>query len=174
MSEDMDPDPSLRQRIELLKHEYQTLAGRYENIYKAIWQNFSFVSIVAAGILTFASNALQTWAAIFLAGLPFVFWFLGQYVPLNRYGEDAREELGKIEKQLNDLVPGAELSSYKNFHDQAHKPVCERLCKGRYRVVEAMWFFFVIGLIFWFVAFSLALPKPDWFVRPPSRTQSNS
>ena len=100
----------VQNKIELIKLEYETLAGRYENIYKAIWQNFSFVSIVAAGILTFASNALQTWAAIFLAGLPFVFWYLGQFVPLDRYGQDARKDLGKIEKKLNKLVPGAQMS----------------------------------------------------------------
>ena len=169
--ENKNADPDLQNKIDLIKLEYETLADRYEAIYKALWQNFSFISLVATGILTFASNALQPAVAIFLAGLPFVFWFLGQYHPLNQYGEDAREELGKIEKKLNDLVPGADLSAYKKFHDQAHKPLCQRLCQGRIRVVEAMRLFFVVGLILWIAGFGLAFFKPKFFVKPPAKTE---
>lgn len=40
----------------LFKLEYEQAAERYENIYKAIWQIFSYMGILAAGILTFGSR----------------------------------------------------------------------------------------------------------------------
>ena len=42
--------------FELFKLEYEQSAERYENIYKAIWQIFSYMGILAAGILTFGSR----------------------------------------------------------------------------------------------------------------------
>jgi hypothetical protein len=61
------------------------------------------MGILAAGILTFGSrsSSFPIPAIVFIALTPLVFWFLAIYVPMNQYGENAREHLKKIEEEFN-------------------------------------------------------------------------
>jgi hypothetical protein len=89
--------------LDLLKLEYQKAAERYENIYRAIWQNFSFMAILAAGILTFASKQFRLELTALLSLLPLLFWYVATYLPLNYYGEQTRDALYLIEGDINRL-----------------------------------------------------------------------
>lgn len=53
MNQQFDPN---KKTYELLIKEYEIGAIRYENIYKAIWQNFSYMSFLSAGILILAAK----------------------------------------------------------------------------------------------------------------------
>jgi hypothetical protein len=86
--------------FELLKLEYENAAERYENVYKAMWQNFSYLSLMSAAILTFGTNQLETWATLSIAGCPLLFWFWVQFIPLDAYGRDIRLRLRDIEEIL--------------------------------------------------------------------------
>jgi len=88
-------------RFDLLKMEYDKAAERYENIYRAVWQNFSYLSIVSAAILTFGSNQLPMWITVSVAGFPLLFWFWFQFIPLDAYGRDLRLRLRDIEAIFN-------------------------------------------------------------------------
>ncbi len=94
-----------KRTFELFKLEYEQSAERYENIYKAIWQIFSYMGILAAGILTFGSrsSSLPIQVTAFIALTPLLFWFLAIYIPMNNYGEKAREHLGNIEIRFNNI-----------------------------------------------------------------------
>src|SRR5262245_36523223 len=94
--------PDDEKRLEFWKVEYQKAAERYENIYKAVWQNFQYLAVVSAAILTFGKEALPAGINMLLAGLPVLFWFVAQYIPMDRYGVAARERLADIEKEFND------------------------------------------------------------------------
>ena len=83
MSTDSTTENDWKRTFDMFKLEYELAAQRYENIYKAIWQNFSYMAVLAAGILTFGSkNGSFRWNEILsIALLPLVFWFLATYIP---------------------------------------------------------------------------------------------
>lgn len=90
---------------ELHTLEYTQAAERYENIYKGIWTNFSYMTAVTGAILVFGNNFYPNAKLIaFLATLPLLFWYLISFVPLNRYGYKVLTRLGKIENDFNDKL----------------------------------------------------------------------
>ena len=94
--------------FELLKLEYEKGADRYENIYRAIWQNFSYAVAVGAALLTFAATKLRIDFLQFVALSPVVFWFVATFIPMNRYGELTRARLRQIEREINLVFFNAE------------------------------------------------------------------
>jgi len=93
-------ESDLQQRFEVYKLEYQIAADRYDNIYKAIWQNFSYMAILAGGILTFGTRTLSMYWAGFLSLMPLLFWFIATYLPMDHYARGARKRAADIEKIL--------------------------------------------------------------------------
>jgi len=108
--ENMEPDPML----ELYKLEYERCAIRFEDIYKAIWTNFSYLSVVAGAILTFGSTYLNTDLAAFVACFPLLFWYWATFLPLDRYGDDALDRLKELERLLNEKYK-TQLDHYTGF-----------------------------------------------------------
>jgi hypothetical protein len=100
--------------LELYKLEYERCAMRYEDIYKAIWTNFSYLSVVAGAVLTFGSTHLNTDLAAFIACFPLLFWYWATYLPLDRYGDNALNRLKQIEQTLNKRCT-IELDHYTGF-----------------------------------------------------------
>jgi hypothetical protein len=101
------PNPPLPNRrdnwFELLKLEYDKGADRYENIYKAVWQNFSYSVAVGAALLTFGAGKLRLDLLQFAAMSPVVFWFVATFIPMNFYGELTRARLRTIERDFNEV-----------------------------------------------------------------------
>src|SRR5690348_11268876 len=81
-------------RFELHKLEYQIVTQRYENIYRAIWQNFSYMGAAAAGILAFGARTWPTPIACAVASIPILFWLVVTYVPMDHYARQARARAG--------------------------------------------------------------------------------
>ncbi|MHC5761878.1 hypothetical protein, partial [Nostoc sp.] len=88
-------------KLELFKLEYVQAAQRYENIYKAIWQIFSYMAALTAAILAFASRNIPLLLVILIAPFPLVFWFFAIYLPMDNYGQQSRTRLSDIETNLN-------------------------------------------------------------------------
>src|SRR5262249_2475558 len=82
----------------LYKDEYSRVADRYENIYKAVWTNFSYMTAIAGAVLAFSAGRLPLRLTLFLAGLPLAFWYLTTYLPLDRYGDGALDRLCTLER----------------------------------------------------------------------------
>ncbi|HZS57707.1 MAG TPA: hypothetical protein VFA43_00455 [Gemmatimonadaceae bacterium] len=89
--------------FDLVKLEYEKAADRYENIYKAIWQNFSYSAVIGAAILTFGASQLRLDLVGALGLSPLLFWLVATYFPMNHYGEQTRRRLRGIERDINDL-----------------------------------------------------------------------
>jgi len=96
-----------RLRFDVYKLEYEKCADRYENIYKGIWQNFSYMAALSAGIASFGEKTLGPWLW-FAALAPLVFWYFATYLPMDSYARQARSRAGKIENVLNELFLGFE------------------------------------------------------------------
>ena len=157
-------------RLEFWKTEYVEAAERYENIYKAVWQNFQYLALVSAAILTFGKDSLPTGWILLLAGLPLLFWFLAQFLSMDRYGVAARKRLKELEKQFtkyfkensanNKIIP--EFRHYTDFSD--NYPEDEKRGLRKLRVRHAIWLFasvmFVVwfGVVFWAFKYPADLP----------------
>jgi hypothetical protein len=89
--------------------EYEKAAERYENLYRALWQNFSYLSLLSAAILTFGSNQLETWATVFFAGCLCAFGFSCSLFLLMRMGETSGFDCGisRIYSMTGILNPAA-------------------------------------------------------------------
>jgi len=116
MSNGAPPDPAL----EAYKLEYQLAAARYENIYKALWQIFSYLSVVTGAILTFGGDRFQPNFLWVLAAFPLFFWYLSTYLPLNRYGDSCLARLADIEVRINALA-SSNLDHYRSFKNTPSK-----------------------------------------------------
>ncbi|MEK6408216.1 MAG: hypothetical protein AABN34_14745 [Acidobacteriota bacterium] len=88
--------------LDLYKMEYERGAERYENIYKALWTNFSYMALVSGAILTFGGARFEPEFCALLACLPLLFWWIASYEPLNHYGDHVAERLDWIEIILNE------------------------------------------------------------------------
>lgn len=86
---------------ELYKMEYERCAQRYNDIYNAVWTNFSYMAIVAGGILAFGGERLPQALTVCLACIPLLFWYWATFEPLNRYGDKILLRLEELEKVIN-------------------------------------------------------------------------
>jgi hypothetical protein len=106
-----------KEAIDIYKMEYERCAQRYNDLYNAAWTNFSYMALVAGGILSFGGARFVTPFTAFLACLPLLFWWLATFEPLNRYGDHVETQILKIEKALNALS----ISKLKDVADEARK-----------------------------------------------------
>lgn len=107
-------------KFELYKLEYERAAIRYEDIYKAVWQIFSYMTAVSGALLAFGGDRFQENLFWLLASAPLVYWFLGTYLPLNTYGANIGARLSAIEEQLNSDY-GVSLNQYRSFEQRTTK-----------------------------------------------------
>lgn len=104
------PNPAL----EAYKLEYQLAASRYESIYKALWQIFSYLSVVTGAVLSFGAEHVQQNLLGVLASAPLVFWYFSTFLPLDRYGNRCLDRLVGIEADINGLT-GSTIKQYTDF-----------------------------------------------------------
>jgi hypothetical protein len=95
-------DSREQKRFELVKLEYEKAAERYDNIYRAVWQNFSYMAALSAGILTFGAGKIPDDFLLVALGLtPLVFWLIAIFMPMDYYGDATRSRLRAIEEDVN-------------------------------------------------------------------------
>src|SRR4051794_3083533 len=88
--------------LELYKLEYEKAAQRYDDVYKSIWTNFSYMAAIAGGILTFGKDKFGIGLSALVAYLFLLFWWLATFEPLNHYADKVAERLADIENILNE------------------------------------------------------------------------
>lgn len=106
--------------LEAFKLEYQLAAARYENIYKALWQIFSYLAAVSGALLTFGGDHFQQNLLWVLASLPLFFWYLSTYLPMNYYGDLCLMRLVAVEADIY-RESGADIKHYAHFSDNRSK-----------------------------------------------------
>jgi hypothetical protein len=100
-ADDRNAPESTDNVLRLLEMEYKSSVRRHDDIYKSMWTNFSYMAILAAGILTFGKDKLPLELIGLLACLPLVFWFWSSFLPLDRYGNQVAKRIAEIEKFLS-------------------------------------------------------------------------
>lgn len=140
MSNGAPPNPAL----EAYKLEYQLAAARYENIYKALWQIFSYLSVVTGALLTFGGERLQQNLVWLLASVPLLFWYFSTYLPLDRYGNLCLGRLAGIETDINGLSASI-IKHYTIFNESRPKGFFSTVRRARFAVSL---FAVLLGLVF--------------------------
>jgi len=175
--------------IKLFELDYSTAVKRYDDNFKSLWTNFSYMAILAGGILTFGKEQLAIDLLIALASIPLIFWFWATFLPLNKYGDLIARRIAEIEKALTSLyftkmpdleIPHKEYNAnkarqglflYTDFEQRHHKskPLSilglREYLQDRVRVRTIVWLFsflFHLMLIFAILSFSnLGWKIPD-------------
>lgn len=141
-----------RAALELYKLEYQRASIRYENIYKAVWQVFSYLSAVTAAFLAFGGDRFQENLFWFLTCLPLVFWFWGTFIPLDRYGNNCSQCLAAIERLLNRECH-TEMRHYRGFEERRDKEWWKIETRPRVKNVVRPIFGFLTGVLVYHLVF---------------------
>lgn len=121
------PDDERKERLDLYKLEYQKCADRYDNIYRAVWTNFSYVVAIAGVFLAFGQSRLPySELGWLIAIVLLLFWYFASYLPLNDYGDDVAKRLKELEKIVNSLafgivLDGGQREGLRHFTDYAEK-----------------------------------------------------
>jgi hypothetical protein len=119
--------------FEVHKLAYQTAANRYDNIYRSVWTIFSYMTVVAAAILSFGGQRFYGEPLTLLGSLPLIFWFWTTYLPLNRYGDQTLENLVTIEGRITNDT-GVTVDHFASFQTNR---------KGGIRARHAIYFFLI-------------------------------
>ena len=83
---------SIKYEFDLIKLEYEQLAESYRHTYQTIWQAGSVFTAISAALLVFGSIENGVPGKIYFLTklfwpLPFFFWWLGVFTPMDRYGK---------------------------------------------------------------------------------------
>jgi hypothetical protein len=157
--------------IDLYKLEYTTAATRYENIFKALWQNFNYLAVLAAAILTFGRDTLGLPMASLLAASLLILWYWSNFEPLNRYGDKTELRLRKIEKLLtvlgmqplaNRTLPVEEDFGLLHFSDYGARVTdCTPKKSPCFRWITCLLLVVLIGVVIWALE-KLTLRAVSW------------
>lgn len=145
-------NPQSDEKLQLYKLEYERAAIRYDNIYSALWQIFSYMSAISGALLAFGGDRFQEKVFWVLALSPLVFWYWCSFEPLNRYGTNCGTRLAQIEDTLNKLYV-VQMDHYLAFGRRTNegKPQRHRVqfrVRLVFRSLSAIWLFLFV-LVGW-------------------------
>jgi hypothetical protein len=91
--------------------EYQECMESYRHTYATIWQASGLFAAISAGVLTLGKGSYID----VIAPIPVIFWYIGIFIPMNRYGEIRNDRLAAIEQLLSDAIPDLDMRHYRRF-----------------------------------------------------------
>jgi hypothetical protein len=152
-SKESDPDVISR-HLELVKLEYEHSAERYENIYKAIWQQFQYIALSAGAIGALSKGDWPVSARVFVTLTPLIFWVSVSFLPMDFYGNALRGRLKKIEATLSTFGLASMQGLEPKYYGILSLQHFRRYHKTRYkwRVAEGVRVWFVVIFAIWVFA----------------------
>ena len=122
------------------KLEYEQCMESYRHTYDTIWQAGGLFSAISAAIIALAtSNALKLFFP-----LPVILWFLGIFIPMNRYGEWRAQRLANLESLFNNSISGLQMSHFTDYDNRRKQNQWLNLLKGKWRVSHVVVLFGVL------------------------------
>jgi len=125
--------------------EYEQCMECYRHTYATIWQAGALFTAISAlmvplmGSINTSNNASEISRFILvIAPLPFLFWVLGIFWPMNAYAEKRAKLLANMEQWLNKRLPGLKMEHFREYNEMRRKPLRER---KRLRVHQVVYFF---------------------------------
>lgn len=92
--------------------EYSECMQSYRHTYQTIWQAGSFFIAVTAALITYATY-INNITLKFISFIPYIFWWLGIFTPMDRYGKIRFYRLVKLENIINSLIPKLNINHFR-------------------------------------------------------------
>lgn len=149
--------------------EYRDCAESYRHTYQTIWQAGAiFIAATFVIIALVEKNIGFTPFTVLLAPIPFLFWFLAIFLPMNAYGEFRSGHLVTIERKLNRLPYQLNVEHYKEYNNIRNERKKERKPGVGIWTQILGWpvlAYWVSSVIVWIISF-LPVNLPSWFKYP--------
>ena len=97
--------------------EYEECGASYRHTYSTIWQAGGLFGVISGALIAVGSTeggGIDPLIQV-LAPLPFLFWYLGIFRPMNKYGEWRSERLVDIETKLEELEPELDMRHFRRY-----------------------------------------------------------
>ena len=114
--------------------EYEECSESYRHTYQTIWQAAGLFGVISGALVGLGTQDGSVPPLIqVLAPAPLVFWYVGVFRPMNRYGEVRSARLAQLEQELEDEVPGLKMRHFRRYDTsrKAESPL--------YRIVTFKW-----------------------------------
>lgn len=107
---------------EALLTEYRECMESYRHTYTTIWQAGGIFTAISAALVALAANMAPIDPTVdmrnlltLLAPLPFLFWWWGIFLPMDRYGERRNDRLVEIEEELTGAINDLEMWHFRRY-----------------------------------------------------------
>jgi ribosomal protein S27E len=101
--------------------EYEQCAESYRQTYATIWQAGAVCIALSAAWIAIGKGqagieSMPYWFKSTML-LPVLFWWVGIFLPMERYAEQRSTRLGKIESELNRNVTGLHMRHFQEYNE---------------------------------------------------------
>ena len=118
-------------RIDAYLKEYSECAASYRHTYATIWQAGGIFFATSGVMLAFSDDINNIVFSFSL--VPIVFWWIGLFLPMDKYGEMRSKRLSDIEEELNNLKLGLKMRHFSRY-EQGRKNRNEFESNEKYKV----------------------------------------
>lgn len=105
-------------KLDAYKLEYEETQEHYRDGYRAVWTNFSYITVAIGAIVAFGSRTAAIpvpWLKVISAGL-WLFWWAATFKPLDDYGEQRADVLQEVEGKMNELLGATVLTHWTRLN----------------------------------------------------------
>jgi len=138
--------------FEVFKLEYKNLADGHRHTYQTIWQTGSVFTAISAALLAFSTLFYSTSANIELLirwiwPLPYLFWWLAIFTPMDKYGKLRLQRLRELEEltQKKEWGHKMKILEYSEVLTKRQKIIC----LPKFKVGQGVDIFSIIIIIIW-------------------------
>lgn len=105
-------------QLDAYKLEYEQTQEHYRDGYRAVWTNFSYITVAIGAIIGFGSqrNVIPLSFLVIISGGLWLFWWAATFIPLDVYGERRADVLQEIETKMNELLGGRILTHWTTLN----------------------------------------------------------
>jgi hypothetical protein len=110
-------------------HEYDQCCESYRHTYTTIWAAGGLFGLISGALVGLGTKDGSLPALIqVLAPAPLLFWYIGIFRPMDRYGEWRSERAKEIEAVLQKALPDLKMKHYRRFEeDRKTEPTLRRV-----------------------------------------------
>ncbi len=137
--------------------EYSECMQSYRHTYQTIWQAGSFFIAMTAALIAYATYTSNLTLKL-IAFIPYIFWWIGIFTPMDRYGKIRFYRLVKLEKIINSLIPRLNLNHFRLLNKEHYFINKHKLFFRKLHIPVGIWVD-LFGLIFVLIWIFMILNK---------------
>lgn len=130
--------------------EYSECMESYRHTYQTIWQASSFFIAVTAALIAY-STYINNLTLKLISFIPYIFWWLGIFTPMDRYGKIRFNRLVKLENIINSLIPNLNINHFRLLNKEQYFTNKHKLFFKKLYIPVGIWvdLFVLIIILTW-------------------------